>query len=115
MCGSPIRIAGPRSRRSALGDYAALVLLSELAHAVTGATVDGEAEIGGIEPDSRRVKRGDLFVAVPGIRADGHAFIADAIAAGAAGVAVQGDARVPGGVATLRVPSTRSALGELAA
>ena len=51
-----------------------------------GATVDGDggAEVGGIQPDSRRVKPGDLFVAVPGIRADGHAFIAEAVAALAA-------------------------------
>jgi len=98
-------------------DYAAGMLLPELARAVPGAWVDGDGgvEIGGVQPDSRRVKPGDLFVAVPGIRADGHAFIADAVAAGAAAVAVQSDALVPNGVAALRVPSTRSALGELAA
>ena len=93
------------------------MLLSQLATAVPGATVqgDGAVEISGVEPDSRQVKRGDLFVAVPGIRADGHAFIADAIAAGAAAVAVQADADVPDGVPALKVASTRSALGELAA
>ena len=93
------------------------MLLSQLAAAVPGATVqgDGAVEIGGVEPDSRRVKRGDLFVAVPGIRADGHAFIADAIAAGAAAVAVQTDPGIPDGVPALKVASTRSALGELAA
>ncbi len=82
-----------------------------------GAIVDGDggAEISGVQPDSRRVKPGDLFVAVPGIRSDGHAFIADAVAAGAAAVAVQSDAQVPDGVAALRFPSTRSALGDLAA
>ncbi len=93
------------------------MLLPELARAVPGAWVDGDGavEISGVQPDSRRVKPGDLFVAVPGIRADGHAFIADAVAAGAAAVAVQSDAVVPNGVAALRVPSTRAALGELAA
>ena len=93
------------------------MLLSELARAVPGATVDGDGgvEILGVEPDSRRVKPGDLFVAVSGIRADGHAFIADAIASGAAAVAIQADAQKPDGVAAIRVPSTRSALGELAA
>ncbi|TMD77938.1 MAG: UDP-N-acetylmuramoyl-L-alanyl-D-glutamate--2,6-diaminopimelate ligase [Chloroflexi bacterium] len=106
-----------RSRRSALADYAAVVRLSEIARGVSGAIVEGDggAEISGVQPDSRRVKPGDLFVAVPGIRADGHAFIADAVAAGAAAVAVQPDAQVPDGVAAVRVPSTRSALGELAA
>ena len=93
------------------------MLLSELAHGVQGATLDGDGgvDIHGVQPDSRRVKPGDLFVAVPGIRADGHAFIADAIKAGAVAVAVQADSRVPDGVPAIRVASTRSALGELAA
>ena len=54
-------------------------------------------------------------MAVSGIHADGHAFITDAIAAGASAVAIQADAQKPDGVPAIRVPSTRSALGELAA
>jgi len=45
----------------------------------------------------------------------GYRAAQEAVAAGAAAVAVQADAQVPDGVAALRVPSTRSALGELAA
>jgi UDP-N-acetylmuramoyl-L-alanyl-D-glutamate--2,6-diaminopimelate ligase len=90
--------------------------LSELAGA-TGAALEGngEVEIGGIQYDSRRIERGDLFVAVPGIRADGHAFIQDALAAGAAAIAVEGDVAVPAGVHVVRLPSTRRGLAELAA
>ena len=93
------------------------MLLSELARGVPGATVDGDGgvDIKGVQPDSRRIKPGDLFVAVSGIHADGHAFITDAIAAGASAVAIQADAHKPDGVPAIRVPSTRSALGELAA
>jgi len=93
------------------------MLLAELARGVPGATVDGDGavDVHGVQPDSRRVKPGDLFVAVPGIRADGHAFIADAIAAGAAAIAIQGGVPKPDGVPAIRVASTRSALGELAA
>jgi len=40
----------------------------------------------GVTEDSRRVTPGDLFVARPGTRADGRAFIADAVARGAAAV-----------------------------
>jgi UDP-N-acetylmuramyl pentapeptide synthase len=38
--------------------------------------------------DSRLVEAGVLFVALPGTRVDGHDFVADAIAAGAAAVLV---------------------------
>jgi UDP-N-acetylmuramoyl-L-alanyl-D-glutamate--2,6-diaminopimelate ligase len=44
--------------------------------------------ITGIAIDSRRVKRGDLFVAFRGERTDGHRFVRDAVAAGAAAVVV---------------------------
>ncbi len=39
--------------------------------------------------DSRRVAAGDLFAALPGERVDGHQFVADAAARGAAGALVQ--------------------------
>ncbi len=41
-----------------------------------------------VTQDSRQVKRGDLFVAISGARADGHDFVAAATAAGAAAVLV---------------------------
>ncbi len=90
--------------------------LAELAR-VPGATLegDGDVEINGIQYDSRRVQPGDLFVAVSGIRADGHVFVQDALNSGAAAVAVQGEAQVPGGVPLLRLRSTRTGLAELAA
>jgi UDP-N-acetylmuramoyl-L-alanyl-D-glutamate--2,6-diaminopimelate ligase len=43
----------------------------------------------GIRDDSRTVKPGDLFVAVRGLRVDGHDFVADAVRRGAAAVAVE--------------------------
>ena len=52
-----------------------------------------DVAIAGIAIDSRKVKRGDLFVALRGATVDGHAFIGDAVSRGAAAVA--GDA--PGG------------------
>jgi UDP-N-acetylmuramoyl-tripeptide--D-alanyl-D-alanine ligase len=41
--------------------------------------------------DSRHINRGDIFVALPGNNVDGHAFVADAIAKGAAGVMIDRD------------------------
>jgi len=53
------------------------------------AALCGDVMIGGISSDSRAVKFGDLFLAFPGARNDGRAFIADAVAAGAAAIAYE--------------------------
>ena len=54
-------------------------------------------EIAGITADSRRVADGYLFAAIPGGRADGRAFIAEAVARGAAAVlAPEGTVWPPG-------------------
>ena len=91
--------------------------LEELARGVPGATLEGssDVEIGGIAYDSRRVKPGDLFVAIEGMQVDGHVFVADALARGATAVALQGEVTLPPGTPLIRMPSTRSGLAELAA
>jgi UDP-N-acetylmuramoyl-L-alanyl-D-glutamate--2,6-diaminopimelate ligase len=91
--------------------------LHDLARGVPGATVEGngEVDISGIAYDSRRVKPGDLFVAVEGLTSDGHAFVSDALARGAAAVAVDRDVTLPPGTPLLRMPSTRIGLAEVAA
>lgn len=62
--------------------------LSEILRGVeTGKRLkSADIEITGIAYDSRKVKRGDLFVALPGEKADGRDFIPDAIQRGAAAV-----------------------------
>ncbi len=54
-----------------------------------GGDVGLTAEIGSIEYDSRRVTAGSLFVAIPGTRQDGHAYVPEAVAAGARAVIVE--------------------------
>ncbi len=58
-------------------------------------TGDAQTVISTVTVDSRRAGPGALFVAVRGAAADGHAFVADAVAAGCAAVAVDA-ARLPG-------------------
>src|SRR6266481_5386659 len=91
--------------------------LEELARGVPDTALEGsgDVEVHGIAYDSRRVKPGDLFVAVTGIRSDGHAYAADAVAAGAIAVAVQRPVAVPAGTPVMRLPSTRTGLADIAA
>ena len=73
-------------------------------------------EIGGLADDSRKVKPGYLFVAVPGTKADGLAFVPQALAAGA--VAVMAERRpedLPEGVAFASAAKVRRALARAAA
>ena len=68
--------------------------------------------------DSRLVRPGELFVALPGERTDGHAFIAAAIDLGAAAVLVTRPMPDPGAlgdVTVVRVADALSALGAVAA
>jgi len=91
--------------------------LEDLARGVPGAVLEGsgDVDVRGIAYDSRRVNRGDLFVAVAGIHSDGHAYAADAVGEGAVAVAVERAVDVPSGTPILKVPSTRTGLAEIAA
>ncbi|HEV2697023.1 MAG TPA: Mur ligase domain-containing protein, partial [Terriglobales bacterium] len=54
----------------------------------------GNAPVTGVEYDSRRVKPGDVFVAIRGEASDGNQFIDRAVASGAVAVLTDSD-RVP--------------------
>jgi UDP-N-acetylmuramoyl-tripeptide--D-alanyl-D-alanine ligase len=58
-----------------------------------------ESVVSGVAIDSRRVARGDLFVALAGERADGADFADDALAAGAAAALVSRGQEGPGRIA----------------
>jgi UDP-N-acetylmuramoyl-L-alanyl-D-glutamate--2,6-diaminopimelate ligase len=77
----------------------------------------GGRAIGGVAVDSRKVKPGDAFVAVPGTKADGLAFVPAAIAAGAVAIVAEKSpaAPLPEGVALVRVDDARRALALAAA
>jgi UDP-N-acetylmuramoyl-L-alanyl-D-glutamate--2,6-diaminopimelate ligase len=86
--------------------------------AVQGQATSGDIEIRGLTADSRRVQPGWLFAALPGTRADGRAYIADALARGAAAVLLPDEASLPPlaqPVPILRHGNPRRALALMAA
>ena len=74
-------------------------------------------DISGISSDSRTVGPGFIFAAMPGTRADGGRFVADAVEKGAAALLVGHATEVPMGirVPVLRCPDPRQALALMAA
>lgn len=74
---------------------------------------DQSLTLNGVATDSRLVQPGQLFVALKGERYDGHQFVEEAIAKGAAAVLIQ--ERIPHiDVPQLIVPDTLAALAQLA-
>ncbi len=74
--------------------------------------------IRGAAVDSREVRPGALFVALPGERTDGHAYLSEAVRAGAAALLVTrppADAGALGDVTVVRVADGLAALGAVAA
>lgn len=69
-------------------------------------------EVSGCTADSRRLDPGQLFVAVRGIRHDGHAFVEQALERGAAGVVVERPCPEAGRLQVI-VPDSRAALARL--
>ncbi len=83
--------------------------------------IDASELICGISWDSRSIEAGNLYVALPGERVDGHNFVADALRAGARAVLVQDvlskDVRLLArefGAAVIEVSNTAAAITDLA-
>jgi UDP-N-acetylmuramoyl-tripeptide--D-alanyl-D-alanine ligase len=73
-----------------------------------------------ISIDSRTIKRGDLFIALKGVRFDGHQFAKEAMEKGGEGVIIENKSREgkgtldPRGKAVIAVGDTLRALGDIA-
>ncbi|MBI5699490.1 UDP-N-acetylmuramoyl-L-alanyl-D-glutamate--2,6-diaminopimelate ligase [Candidatus Saganbacteria bacterium] len=72
-----------------------------------------EIKPAGLAYDSRIVKAGDVFVAIPGSKVDGASFIPQAIEKGAKTIVAEKQVAVPEGIGLVVVPSARQALAEL--
>jgi UDP-N-acetylmuramoyl-tripeptide--D-alanyl-D-alanine ligase len=92
--------------------------IEEIIKATEGRLIKGPARqaIDGISTDSRTVNNGELFVALKGIRFDGHFFIKDCISRGALGLVVSEDEEVdvPEYVSVIKVQDSLKALGDIA-
>src|SRR5689334_25392990 len=77
--------------------------------AATGGIVSEAFEVTGVTFDSREVKPGFLYIAMPGTVHDGHKFVEQAFAAGAAGAIVSQPVEGP----HVRVEDTVAALEAL--
>ncbi len=88
----------------------------ELLYGAEVLSQSGNPGIGGLEYDSRRIKAGDVFVAMQGESSDGNKFINQAISAGAVAIVTDSATEKPRpGVAWAQVPHGRRALARLSA
>ena len=91
-----------------MADALAPLWTSEGIAQATGGTANRSFTAGGISIDTRTLEPGDLFVALAGVR-DGHEFVAQAMANGAAGALVSRDVDTP----AVKVADTLTALEKL--
>jgi UDP-N-acetylmuramoyl-L-alanyl-D-glutamate--2,6-diaminopimelate ligase len=75
-----------------------------------------DINVSGVTADSRMVKRGDVFVAITGGKADGARFIDPAIAAGAVAIVAERAPAtpLPAGIVFMRVANARRAVASIA-
>jgi UDP-N-acetylmuramoyl-tripeptide--D-alanyl-D-alanine ligase len=85
-----------------------------LVASICGGSAIGSASVTSVTTDSRHVMPGALFVALRGERHDGHDYIAQAVAAGAAACLVE-RGRLPAGEVGVEVADPLHALSDLAA
>lgn len=91
--------------------------LGRLLQALPAAVLEGAAatEIAGLAYDSRLVKPGTLFMALPGEKTDGGLYVDDAVRRGAVAILHGKGLRVPRPVAAVGVADPRTAMADLAA
>ncbi|HUP45241.1 MAG TPA: UDP-N-acetylmuramoyl-L-alanyl-D-glutamate--2,6-diaminopimelate ligase [Thermoanaerobaculia bacterium] len=89
--------------------------LRELLDGVPVVAVHGstDVEISGVTPDSRLVRKGSLFVAIPGTQQDGAQYVPQAMEKGAAAVVIPRSAR--NDIVVIEVDDARAAVALLAA
>ena len=93
------------------------MLLNELLKAIQPVQIAGDSniEIAGINIDSRLVEAGQLFMAMRGTQADGHAYIPAAISKGATAILCEDMPEKPvEGITYIQVKDSEDAVGKIA-
>ncbi len=92
------------------------ITLGEIKEVIGAELVQGDpgVQVDRVSIDTRTMTGGELFFALRGARFDGHDYVRQAVAAGAAGVVVHREVAVRREVPVLRVNDTLSALQDLA-
>src|SRR6201996_6155136 len=113
--------ASPRCRRPRPLQAADIMRSLDTMHGVPrapGWEAVAHLDIAGVTADSRHVVPGDLFAALPGLHADGRAFIADAVERGAVAILAPAGTSWPPGVPPRPIiadPEPRQCLARIAA
>lgn len=87
--------------------------LSEIAQELHGSVVGKDVSVCSVCTDSRSIRQGDMYVALAGLRFDGHDYIEQAYQKGAAASMVS--RRMDTALPCIEVSDTRAGLGQLAA
>ena len=95
---------------------ARMMSIHEAARAIAANAQGADVGFSGVSTDSRTIAAGELFVALQGENFDGHAYVAEVLAHGAAGAMVEHEfAAARPDLPLICVTDTRLALGALAA
>lgn len=94
-----------------------MILLKDILYKVSLQSASGDMNIPimGVQFDSRKVEKGDLFVAVKGTQVDGHDYIQAAIDKGAVAIVCQEEQTPIDGITTAKTSDSSRALAIIAA
>jgi len=93
-----------------------MILLKDILYKVSLQATSGDMSIpiSGVQFDSRKVERGNLFVAVKGTQVDGHSFIQAAVEKGAVAIVYQDELKPIDGITLVKTESSSRALAIIA-
>lgn len=75
---------------------------------------DTDIEISKVQYDSRKIKKGDVFLCITGYSTDGHKFVKNALENGAKAVICEREIEVPDNTTLIKVENSRKALALIA-